>query len=547
MRDNPGSGASAGHRDEICFLSAREIARRIAGREISAVEVLDAHLSRIEEHDGTLRTYLHVDRAGALAAARRADAMVKERRDVGPIHGVPLALKDAFHVRGMPISMSSAVLRGRRSTISCRVAERLADAGAIILGKLNTTEFQSGGLDAPGYALNPWDTSRTPGSSSSGSGAALAAGLAALSVGGDTGGSVRLPAAFCGVVGLRPTPGRVSRKGIFPLSWTYDVPGPMARTVADVADLLAAISGYDPSDANSSDQPIPKYGEALSVGIRGLRLGVPERYFFDDIDPEVERSVRKAIATLESLGGIPVEVSLPSAHFGPAVQWALAFPEAFEYHRNLFFSRRREYGDAFVRKIASSAFLSSTELAVARRLEARISADCQATLSKVDAIVTPTAACAAYRVEDFVAMQQDVTRLTRTASVAGLPALAIPCGFTAEGLPVSLQVMAKPWDEATLLRIGYAYEQATTWHLRRAPIADLDASAEARVVRNPERPPEPLDVAWIRDRAKADGFGFLSESDYAPLARLLMPVRRRLAEGREYLKLEDELLSGVGE
>lgn len=538
---------STAHRDEICFLPAREIARRIAGREISAVEVLEAHLSRIHEYDETLRTYLHIDPAAALAAARRADAMVKERKDVGPVHGVPLALKDAFHVRGMPVSMRSAVLQGRRSTIDCAVVERLAAAGAVILGKLNTTEFQSGGLDAPGYALNPWDTSRTPGSSSSGSGAALAAGLAALSVGGDTGGSVRLPAAYCGVVGLRPTPGRISRRGVFPLSWTYDVPGPMARTVADVADLLAVIAGHDPNDATSDDRPVPDYSSALSCGMRGLRLGVPERFFFEDLDPEVEQCVRKAIATLESLGGIPSAVSLPSAHFGPAVQWALAFPEAFEYHRKLLFSRRREYGDAFVRKITSSALLSSTETAVARKLEARIAADCRAAFEQVDAIITPTAARPAYRVEDFVAMQQDVTRLTRTASVAGLPALSIPCGFTAAGLPVGLQVMARPWDEATLFRIAAAYEQATNWHLKRAPVADLGAAVSAMGVHPSESPPGPADLAWIRDRAQAEGLGFLAESDYAPLARLLMPVRRKLAEGREYLDLHRELLSGVGE
>jgi aspartyl-tRNA(Asn)/glutamyl-tRNA(Gln) amidotransferase subunit A len=515
----------------ICFLSAAELAPLIRKRAVSPVEVVEAHLERIATLNNNLRAYLYIASDQAIAAARAAEIDIVAGSYRGLLHGIPVAYKDIYDVAGMPTTAASKVMAGYLADADCTVAARLRRAGAICLGKLNTHEFASGSMEVFGTARNPWHTEMVPGGSSSGSGTALAAHLVTGATGSDTGGSVRNPASFCGIVGLKPTYGRISRAGIIPLSWSLDHAGPMARTVTDTAMLLQAIAGPDRRDASAATQPVPDYLAALCHDLQGIRIGVPQTYFFAEGDPEVMAAVRTAIDAMQPLGAVVRPIDLPHAWLGPAASWAIAYTESFAFHRDNFFARPRDYTPAFFHKIAGAAFLTAEERITAQRLRQVITAEFLTALEGVDVIIVPTTAYTAYPI-GRASPQPDMRSLTRPISLTGLPALAVPCGFTTAGLPVSMQVVGRAWEESTVLRLGYAYEQAAGWYQRRAPIKPGPLPSV------PPASPAPtgtLNAQWVMDFARLTGLSFVAESDAEPIAASIAPVKAMLAEARSRL------------
>jgi aspartyl-tRNA(Asn)/glutamyl-tRNA(Gln) amidotransferase subunit A len=520
-------------KSELCFFSAAALALQIGKRAVSPVEIVEAFLERIETLNDHLRAYLYIARDQALAAARAAELEIAAGSYRGPLHGIPVAYKDIYDVAGMPTTAASKVMAGYLADEDCTVAARLRQAGAICLGKLNTHEFASGSMDAFGTARNPWNTEMVPGGSSSGSGTALAAHLVTCATGSDTGGSVRNPASFCGIVGLKPTYGRISRAGIIPLSWSLDHAGPMARRVTDIALLLQAMAGPDRRDSSAAVQPVPDYQAALQGGLQNMRIGVPRTYFFEDGEPEVIATVRAAIAAMQQLGASVHEIDLPHAFLGPAASWAIAYTESFAFHRENFFARPRDYTPTFLHKITGAALLTAEERVTAQRLRQVITAEFVAALETVDVIVAPTTAYPAYPIGGS-SPQADMHSLTRPISLTGLPALALPCGFTRAGLPVSMQLIGRAWEESTVLRVGYAYEQAAGWYHHRAPIKPGPIPPTSSPTPSPAGV---IDAQWVLDFARLTGLSFIAESDAGPIAATIGPVKVMLAEARNLLEV----------
>lgn len=516
---------------ELCFLSAAELAPLIRTRAVSPVEIVESLLKRIDALNDHLRAYLYIAGDQALAAARAAEIDISAGNYRGPLHGIPVAYKDIYDVAGMPTTAASKVMADYLAGEDCTVAARLRRAGAICLGKLNTHEFASGSMEVFGNARNPWNTEMVPGGSSSGSGTALAAHLVTCATGSDTGGSVRNPASFCGIVGLKPTYGRISRSGIIPLSWSLDHPGPMARTVMDTALILRAIAGPDQHDMSASTAPVPDYRAALRSDLQGIRIGVPKTYFFDHGDPEVIAAVRTAIETMRQSGAAIRDIDLPHAWLGPAASWAIAYTESYAFHRANFFARPRDYTPAFLHKIAGAAFLTAEERITAQRLRQDITAEFLEALSATDVIIVPTTAYPAHPL-GRASLQGDMRSLTRSVSLTGLPALAVPCGFTTAGLPVSMQVIGRAWAEAMVLRVGYAYEQEAGWYQRQAPIKPGPIPTAWRP---PVASAGAIDARWVMDFAHLTGLSFIADSDAEPIAASLGPVKAMLAEARAHL------------
>src|SRR5215471_4344565 len=516
---------------DLCFLTVTELAPLVRARKISPVEIVQALLSRIDAFNDELLAYLHVSAGPAMAAAQAAAIEIGSGGYRGPLHGIPVAYKDIYDVQGIPTTAGSKIMAGYVAPEDCTAAALLRHAGAICLGKLNTIEFASGSMEVFGIARNPWNTAMFPGGSSAGSGTALAAHLVPLATGSDTGGSIRNPASFCGIVGLKPTYGRISRAGIIPLSWSLDHAGPMARTVADTALMLQAMAGPDQRDPSASVQPVPDYPATLRGDLQGIRLGVPRSYYFEHADPEVVAAVRTAITTMQQLGATVREVDLPHSCYGSSASWSIAYSESFAFHRTNFFARARDYTPAFLHKITGAACLTAEERVTAQRLRQVITAEFLAALTEVGAIVTPTTAYPAYPIGG-TSPQADMHSLTRPVSLTGLPALAVPCGFTHTGLPVGLQLIGRAWEESTVLRIGHVYEQAAGWYRHRPPL-------EAKPVAQPAAPQAPpagaVDAQWVLDFARLTGLSFVTEADAAPVAASLGPVKTQLAEARQRL------------
>ena len=458
--------------DELAYATIGELGARFRRRDLSPVELVRAQLERIEALDPVLSTFVTLTADQALADARAAEAALR-RGDAGPLGGVPVAYKDLYATRGVRTTAGSAVLAEWVPDHDATCVARLARAGVVMLGKLITHEFAFG-IQFPGHrfrpAKNPWSLDHIPGGSSSGSGAALAAGLVAGSLGSDTGGSIRGPAAFCGIVGLKPTYGRTSRAGVVTLSWTLDHTGPMARTVEDTALLLQALAGHDPADPASSRAPVGDYVAALGQPIRGLKVGVPRDYFHDGLDPEVARAFEEALATLRGLGAVVEDVEIP--HIWDAWAFmAILLAEAFAYHERDLRERPDLYGEVLREKMLAGALVTASEYVQAQRLRARLTDAMAAVLRRVDVLATPTTPKPA---PTFAAVHDPGFPFARSNmapfNMSGLPALALPCGFSASGLPLSLQLAGRPFDEVTVLRVGHAYEQATAWHRRRPPL-----------------------------------------------------------------------------
>jgi len=466
--------------DELTRLGIAEAGEQIRRRALSPVELTRAYLDRIQQEDGALRAYIAVLSDPALAAARTAEKEIARGGYRGPLHGIPIALKDLFMTRGIPTTCGSRILKAWVPDADAAVATRLYAAGAILLGKLNMHEFAYGPTGVnPHYGTpkNPWDRARMPGGSSSGSGVAVAAGLAAGALGTDTGGSVRIPASLCGIVGLKPTYGRVSRAGVIPLAWSLDHVGPMTRTVADAALLLQVLAGRDPADPSTADVPVPDYRRALEGGVRGLRLGLPKDLFFERLDPEVRAAVLGAARSLEGLGASVEEVPLPRIpHAGPA-SFAIIASEATAYHEPYLKTRAALYGADVRARLTAGQFVLATQYLKAQRARQVIRAEVDEVLGRVHALLLPTTPIPApllgAREVTVDGVTEDVRwwliRCTRPINVTGHPALSVPCGFTAGGLPIGLQLVGRHFDEAMLLRIGRAFEAVSPAKGRRPP------------------------------------------------------------------------------
>ena len=457
---------------ELHRLTVAEAGQRIAARDLSPVELARAFLDRIEATDAALNSYVAVTAEQALHEARRAEADIAVGRLRGPMHGVPYALKDIYDTAGTATTGHSARCRDRVPAEDATVVRRLREAGGVGLGKLATHEFATGGpsWDLPfPPARNPWSSVRFPGGSSSGSGAAVAAGLAPAAMGSDTGGSIRLPAAFCGTAGLKPTYGRVSKRGVLPLSFTLDNAGPLAWTVEDCAVLLQAIAGHDPLDPASADLPVPDFRAGLRDGVKGLRIGLVRHWYEDGrrASEEVVAAMDAAAATLRGLGAEVREVTLRPLGEYQACMRITALAESFAVHGDWLRARPGDYGEVFRYRVVPGVLVTAADYVQAQRMQRILAQGMLDALREVDALLTATTwgeapVMAEMRAEANFAAPP----LTNPFNVSQLPALALCNGFSAAGLPLSMQLAGRPFDEATVLRIGHAYEAATPWRSR---------------------------------------------------------------------------------
>ena len=452
-------------------LSIAEAQRLIRRGALSPLDLVEAYLARIRRLDGRLNAYVTVTEERAVESARALETELAGGRWRGPLHGIPIALKDNIDTAGVLTTAASAVFADRVPDEDAEVVTRLEAAGAIVLGKLNMHEFAYGATSAftrTGPVRNPWDVDRIPGGSSGGSGAAVAARLCAGALGTDTGGSVRIPAAHCGIVGLKATYGLASIRGIIPLSVSLDHVGPMCRTVADAALMLQAMAGYDPRGIASIDAEIPDYASALRRPTSALRLGVP-RTFHEDLDPQILAAVERALGVLGDLTASTRDVELPALPETRTVG-----PEAYAYHADLLGGRRDLYAASTLERIEGGAEVSATDYVEARYQLTLVRKAIAAVFEDVDVLVTPTLVQLPVSIEAALASPLEVTgiliRNTGPFNGYGIPAITVPCGFSREGLPIGLQLCGRALGEVDVLALAHAYEQATAWHERTPPL-----------------------------------------------------------------------------
>ncbi|MCB9554598.1 MAG: Asp-tRNA(Asn)/Glu-tRNA(Gln) amidotransferase subunit GatA [Deltaproteobacteria bacterium] len=485
------------------FDSIEQARQALDRHEISAAELTEHYLRRVQALDSQLGCFLHLDRQGALEQAELIDRSLAANRSAGRLAGIPLALKDILVTADQPTTCGSKVLEGWRASYDATVVERLRASGAVVLGKLNMDEFAMGSSNENSAYFpckNPWDLRCVPGGSSGGSAAAVAADFCLGTLGTDTGGSIRQPASFCGVTGIKPTYGRVSRFGVIAFASSLDQVGPLARSVEDCAELLAVIAGHDPQDATTIEQPLEDYRQACRQPISGLRIGVPREVFSAGADPAVCDAVERALAELEQAGAILVEVGFPDMSRAVATYYVICTAEAssnlarydgVRYGQRIgeddgllamYQQTRRLLGAEVQRRILLGTFALSAGYyeayyAKAQRVRTLIRRDFSDAFAACDVIATPTSPTAAFelgeKIDDPLQMYlADV--FTISANLAGLPGISLPCGFSARGLPIGLQLLAKPLGEGELLRCGAAYQRLTDWHRRRPENLESD-------------------------------------------------------------------------
>ena len=480
-------------------LAISEVSKKLQSREIGVTELLDSVFSQLEKYEPELDAFATILKEKAYKKAEECQQGIYKKRNATPLTGIPISVKDIFCTEGVLTSCASKILENFVPPYDATVVAKLKDSGAIIIGKTNMDEFAMGSStenSAFKKTKNPWDISRVPGGSSGGSAASVAACMGFASVGTDTGGSIRQPASFCGVAGLKPTYGRVSRYGMIAFASSLDQGGPFARTVEDCAIMLSAIAGHDPMDSTSADIAVPDYLKEITHDIKGLKLGIPKEYFIKGIDNEVELSVRKAIKELEKLGAEVTEITLPSTEYGLAVYYILAPSEAssnlarydgvkYGYRspslNNLMDMYCRTRAEGFGPEVKRRIMLGTYALSAgyydayykkAQQVRRLVRDDFENAFKKVDAILTPTSPTPAFR---FGEKTQDPLTMylsdvfTIPLNLAGLPGISVPCGFSAGGLPIGLQIIGKPFDEGMVLRVANAYEKNTEWH-RRKPV-----------------------------------------------------------------------------
>jgi len=484
---------------DLINLTIEEAHALLVAGKISSLELTQAALERIRQTDSQVRAYVTVAEEQALEQARQADERLRSGRNVTPLTGIPFGVKDCISTRGIRTTCSSRILENYIPPYDATVIERLAAAGAVLIGKQNMDEFGMGSSceNSAFFATrNPWNLERVPGGSSGGSAAAVAARQGLFALGEDTGGSIRMPAGFCNVVGLKPTYGRVSRYGLIALASSFDCIGPMARTVTDCAAVLQVIAGHDPRDSTTWNEPVPDYTAALKQPVRGLRLGIPKEYFVAGMEAGVEKALQEAMRTLEKLGLTLHEVSLPHTKYALPVYYLILFAEAsanlarfdgvrFGYAApqasdviDLYLHTRRDgFGKEVKRRIMLGAYTLSAGYydayyLKAQRVRTLLRQDFEKAFAQCDALLAPVCPTTAFRLGektgDPLSMYLSDIYVVAT-NPAGVPALSLPCGFSAD-MPVGMQLIGRHWSEAVLLQIGHAYQQETDWHLRQPPL-----------------------------------------------------------------------------
>ena len=465
--------------ESLHFKTITELAGLIESGQLSPVAATRAQLARIEELDGQLKSYATVMAESAMAQARSAEAEIAGGRYRGPLHGVPIAVKDLCFTTGVRTMGGTRVMADQVPDFDATVVSRFNAAGAVLLGKLNLTEGAMAGYnpdrDVP---VNPWNAEAWSGASSSGSGVATAAGLCYGSLGSDTGGSIRFPSASCGVVGIKPTWGRVSRYGVLALAESLDHVGPMTRSTADAGILLQAIAGADPNDPTALSASVPDMLEGINEGVGGLRFGFDERYASDGVDPDLARAVLDSVQLLEELGAEIVEVQLPALEEYLAAWPVLCTAEAALAHEATYPSRRDDYGPWFQGWLDQGASVTGVDYARANNLRAACNGHVRDTFAGIDALVCPSMPSPAFPVADMApfdplpeeGLDMGLLRFTAPFDFNGAPTLSVPCGLNGSGLPLSLQFVGKHLQEPLLCRIGHAYEQATEWHDQHPPV-----------------------------------------------------------------------------
>lgn len=484
--------------NEFYRLGIVELSDLLRRREVSVNEVVESIIKRIGDVEPKIRAYLTLNHDGAIERAAECQELIDKGFD-SPLIGIPIAIKDNICTEGLRTTCASRILQNFIPPYESTVTRRLIDKGYILIGKTNLDEFAMGSStenSAFFVTNNPWDMERIPGGSSGGSAAAVAADECIAALGSDTGGSIRQPAALCGVVGLKPTYGRVSRYGLIAFASSLDQIGPITKNVRDAALLLNIISGHDPMDSTSVPLEVPDFTASIGKDIKGIKVGIPGEYFIEGMDREVQESVRTAIKLIESLGAIPVEISLPHTEYAVATYYVLATSEAssnlarydgvkYGFRAtgkdllDMYMNTRAEgFGPEVKRRILLGTYALSSGYyeayyRKAQQVRTLIKRDFDEAFKKVDAILTPTTPTPAFRIGEKVSdpLQMYLSDIfTISANLAGVPAISIPCGFTSEGLPVGLQIIGKPFDEEMILRIAHAYEQSTDWHKRKPDI-----------------------------------------------------------------------------
>lgn len=457
---------------DLAYLSITEASQLIAKHEISPVELTQSCLERIQAFDPRLNSFITLTPELALQQAHQAEASLQLGDRHGQLFGIPVAYKDLFETKGIRTTAGSTFFRENYPEEDAFVVQRLGAEGAITLGKLNLHEIALGVTnDNPhfGACYNPWDLQRSPGGSSGGSAAALAAGFCLASFGSDTGGSVRIPAALCGVVGLKPTYGRVSLRGVIPLSWNLDHAGPMGRSVSDVAIQLQATAGYDSLDPASVQIPVPDYLAGIAEGVKGWRVALASDSFFNSADEQVLAAFKIAAQVFSELGAKVIPVDFPSGYEAAQANSLMTTSDAAAIHRERLQTNPNGFGQDVLKRLDTGAAFTSSEYILARRTQAVLRWSFLEALENFDILLTPATPNAAHLLEgpDAISQARTLTSFTSPFNLTGFPALALPNGFTQEGLPIGLQIVAKPWAEATLLQAGFAFQSVTDWHLRR--------------------------------------------------------------------------------
>ena len=464
------------------LMSLVSVAKAIASKEVSSREVTKSCLDRIAQWQPHLNAFMSIEAEAALAAADAADAALAKGKASGVLHGVPLAHKDMYYEAGKVVTCGSLIRRDFVATTTSTALQRLKDAGTIRLGSLQMVEFAYGPTGHNvhyGAVRNPWNVDHITGGSSSGSGSAVAARLTFAALGSDTGGSIRMPAHFCGVTGLKTTVGRISRAGVMPLSQSLDTVGPLAQSAEDCALLVGLMAGADPNDPTASSLPVPDYMAATKGTIKGLRIGVPTAFYVDDLDPEVGRVLDETIATLKLEGAEIVSVELPDQRQLTAACQLVLAAEAAAFHKRWMIERPQDYGPQVLMRLQNGLAIPAVSYLEAMRWRGPALAAYLAAVAGTDAVIAPVAPMPAATIAesdvgnslDAEAVIQRITRFTRPINYLGLPALSLPSGFTRSGLPVGLQLIGRAFDEAMLLRIGAAFQRATDYHQRVPKLA----------------------------------------------------------------------------
>jgi len=485
---------------ELPSLTIGEASKLVEKKEISPVELTESILSRVEQLDGKLNTYITLLGESAVEAAKNAEKEIAAGKYRGPLHGIPIGLKDIFIMKGYPTTCGSKMLENFFPPYDATVTRKLLDSGAVIVGKNNMDEFAMGSSNETSYfgqTKNPWDTDRVPGGSSGGSASATAASLCMGSVATDTGGSIRQPASFCGVVGMKPTYGRVSRFGMIAFASSLDQAGPLTKTVEDAAIILNAISGHDPRDSTCVNTSVPDYTKSLKDDIKGMRIGVPKEYFIEGMEGEVEEAAKKAIAMVQDLGGEVEEISLPHTEYAVLTYYIIAPSEAssnlarydgvrYGYRtenapslHDMYFKTRAEgFGSEVKRRImigtyALSAGYYDAYYLKAQKVRTLIKKDFEEAFKKVDVIIAPTTPETAFKfgekTDDPIKMYlSDV--LTIPCNIAGIPGISVPCGFSSAGLPIGMQILGKPFGEESVIHAAHAYERHARLYEKRPEV-----------------------------------------------------------------------------